>query len=872
MASADAFLDGKQSADEFLGPEKPRDPLAEKVAAIEADRAAAEAAEPGAGEYLLDRAKKGFAGFMGAPGDMADAYRDIPVMPHPALVPFAVIFNKLTGSRLGLSPITREKLPTESVIATSKTYRDAFGYEGLQTENPALRYAGGVAEMGAAGGPMTLARGVNVLPMAMSTTGAGIGLEAGGDVFEGLGLDRQAGEAVGAVSGGILPMMTGAALSGAGSYVRSRFSPSAQRAAAEAAVSKEVTPLLEQPQAQANLVRSLEVTDDFARAGVDFAPPLPARTGSPGLVAIHKDLVTRNPQALNRAVENVQKNEAAVAEFVNKTLPAGKQTSVQRVAGLMKQAAQKLEAMRVAVDDKLDDLAARFQRSPSNFELGKRVRDLVIKQKEVYRGISGQKYQEVYQAADKLGVKADITDVMQYADDVLKNDLRAYQQSEIPPVFRQLSQQGDLPEGAAAFIQQQGGQAPGQVSFAKLHSLLKRTNGDIASLRGSSAVDRDFKLHLLGELKTRLETKIARFEDAGFGEVSTKLREANRFYRDEYLPRFKQGFGDDVLARYSSGEFKIPNAEVVRQITSGNNVQAAKDFRALFDDVPEAWQALRDGYMDALYTDKGLIAANGKVNPKILDGFLRRNAETLKEFPQIRNELQQLKLDNDALLARRAKLVAAEKKLAAADLYKLFNGKNPAEVIPEAVKNPNAMRVLVHKARHTPREAQTLARAIADDIIQQPDPLKYYSQNRETIRIGLKALGSDHLKNVETALEALSINRRADIPSFVQQSGIAPDPFAAATGSSARAMVSHYVNVARGRTGVNQEAAAFLSRWFDKLRADHKAVAMERVFYDKNAARAIAEYAKHPESPKFKADFTSAMISIGIRAEIAAQE
>lgn len=848
------------------------DPLVKQMGDIDRRKAERDAAEPGTGEYLLNRAKKGFSGFMGAPGDLVEAFRSTPAGKiHPAFIPLSMMIQQVTGKPT-IDPL-RDVLPTERVIAGSKTYREALGHDpNMKTSNTGLRYAGGIVEMGAAGGPMALARGVGVLPLTTSSAGAGIGLEAGGDVAEGFGLDRQAGETVGALVGGVGPTLTSSAAGGALDFAKRRFSPSAQRAAAEGSVAQEVAPLATAPASQANLERSLAVSDEFAAAGAEFTPSLPARTASRGLLAMEKDLVTRNPASLEKAVANTQKNEREIAAFVNKQFTGGRETSVQRISQLQKQSAERLEGMRKAVDDKLDDLATRFEQQPDNFALGNQVRDLVFKQKEVYKGISAQKYQDTYKAADRLGVTADISDIQQYADDILKSDFNAYQASEIPPVFRQLAKGAGVPDYVKAFISQHGGQAEGTVSFAKLHSLYKRANSDIASMRGSTAVDKDFKLHLLNEVKTRLQQKLAAFEDAGFGEVATKLKDANAFYMTEYLPRFKQGFGADVLARYSSGEFRIPNQEVVRQITTANNAQAARDFKLLFDEVPEAWEALRGGYMDKLAREVNVIGQNGRIDQKKLDGFLRKHSQTLNEFPQIRNEFKQLALDNQALLDRNAAVAAQQKERAASALFKLINGKTPEEVIPEAVKNANGMRVLVHKARVIPEEANALARAIAEDVVRQPDPVAYFAKNRASIELGLKALGPGHMKNLETALEAITINQRSQLPGFVQRSGVAPDAIAEKVGSSPRAIISHILNAERGRTGYVQEGSAFLGRWFDKLRRDHKAVAMEAVFYDPDAARAIASLAKQPQSEKFRLDFVNAMATLGLRAEIAGQE
>jgi hypothetical protein len=101
----------------------------------------------------------------------------------------------------------------------------------------------------------------------------------------------------------------------------------------------------------------------------------------------------------------------------------------------------------------------------------------------------------------------------------------------------------------------------------------------------------------------------------------------------------------------------------------------------------------------------------------------------------------------------------------------------------------------------------------------------------------LKPLGEEHFKNLQTAVEALTINARNPAGVSIQAGSVAPDTIAAKLGSSPRAIISHILNVERGRTGVAQEGAAFLGRWFDRLRRDHKAVAMEAVFYDKDTAK-----------------------------------
>jgi hypothetical protein len=377
---------------------------------------------------------------------------------------------------------------------------------------------------------------------------------------------------------------------------------------------------------------------------------------------------------------------------------------------------------------------------------------------------------------------------------------------------------------------------------------------------------------LLEGLKTKLTQKLAGFEAEGFGEVATKLKEANRFYAEEYLPRFKQGFGSDLAARYPSGEFRTADQMITSLVTKANNTQAARDFKLLFDDIPEAHAALRAGYMDELFRNTGVIGKDGRINQRSLDSFLRKHEPTLKEFPAIRTELRQLALDNEALLTRRAQLVAAEKKLVAQDLFKLFQGRDPAVILTEATTKPNVMRALAYQARNDPNMAKGLARGVAEHVTRQQDPAAFLAANEEAIRIGLKPLGEEHFRNLKTAVEAMTINSRSAPPASVAAGSGTPDAIAERLGSSPRAMIAHYLNVQRGRTGAAQEATAFLGRWFDKLRRDHKAVAMEAVFYDKDTARALANLAKNPTSERAKLDFATQMTALGVRVNVAGQE
>lgn len=874
------------------------------LAKIDSDAKASEVKEPETFAYLFNRLKKGVAGFMGIPGDVlqllkptAGTQASLANNPNLAMSDAQRAFHARRSFEMAAEgpPQTATERFVDKPIATSADYSDAMGYApGMKTGSTLKRYAGGVVEMAGSGGPFALAaKPATIVPLVTGTIGSGIGMEAGGDIASGMGLSRDAGEGAGALVGGMSSAVAPNAAMTVGGAIKRRFSPTAQKASAESAAGRQIAGQLEAyPHAQANIQRSLEVSDQIP----GFNPTLPARSGAPGLLAEEKVIVSRDATAHNKFAARIKENDEAVRAFVSDKFKPGTVDAATQVRKLSQQHATRLEAIRKQIDDKLDDAVRVFETNPANFENGERLRDLFFKQKQVYAGIRSQKYQDVYQAAETAGLKANVDDAVDYVADVLTNKMNAYQQSEIPSVFRELAKKGGkgVPDDVNAFVAKNmpkpetpdqvaahlaalktpAGKPPPpkDISFAELHSLYKRTNADLASLRGSNRVDKDFQIHLLEGLKTKLTDKIRAFEGPEFGDVAAKLKEANRFYAEEYVPRFKQGFGSDVAARLPSGEFRTISDHIVDLIARPKNVRGAKDFKMLFDEVPEAWDALRAGYMDKFFKTGSAIDKNGRINQKSLESFLRVHDDTLTQFPEVKKELQRLALDNGGLLERRAAIVAAEKRLAASELYKLFQGKDPNVVLTEALSNPNAMRVLAFQARHNPEMAKALGRGVAEQVTMQADPASFLQANEKAIRVALKPLGDEHFKNLQTAVEALTINARNPAVQSVAAASVTPDRLAAGIGSSPRALMAAGMSVARGRTGVHQEAAFILGRWFDQLRRDHKAVAMEAVFYDKDTARALANLAKNPQSDKAKLDFVTQMTALGVRAEVAGQE
>ena len=853
--------------------------------------------EPDAVDYLVNRAKRGIAGFGGIYGDLHNLTRRI---------------EKPSGAGKGLHALGYAVGQLPQIFATSEQYRDVLGEDPeMTTRRDWLRYLGGIAEMGAAGGPigMTRSKAAQALAakgletsagqlslragqLATTSVGAGLGMEAGGDIASSLGYDRNTGEAIGAVAGGIVPTVTGTGIEAGINLAKRKFSPAAARARVETGVTREVLGTLDDP-----AIRNIERSVELSEKAPGFAPSLPARSGSPALLALEKQLTARSPKALNTAARSLEENEKAIRSFVDTALPKGGPNVINQVKTLQNQSLRHLEGLYKAVDDKLDDLVARFEANP-NIANGERLREIAFKQKIAYKAIDTRNYNEVYAAAVKAGVRENIDDVVSFADDVLKKDLYAYQQSEIPSVFRQLKNEflKETPEGpivktspTGKTIKLYGAEKTTEtdVSFEKLHSLYKNVNRDLAALRGSVVPDKNTKIALLERVKSMLSGKLDKYEDLGWGDVAEKFTAANKFHAEEYAKRFKQGIGLDIVSKDATGAWRVDPNKLTELVTTPNNAAVARQFKQIFQDinpavareyknlygeVPEAWKALTDGYLDRMFRQPSMIDKDGKISVRAAANFLRQHQPTLAELPEVRQTLTALVNDNSALVARRAEITAAQKALQQNELFKMFNGQDPQKVLANAMGSEKAMTLLAAHARGTPAKAQAFARAVADEVLSKPDSLAFFVANESAIRAGLKPLGAEHFSNVKAAMEMLAINRRHSLPANIRLESIAPDKIAEGLGSSPRALIAHYINVARGRTGVSQEAAAFFGRWFDKLQRGHKETVLENLFYDKDVAGIMASLAKSPQpTEKLKIDFAKKMIGLGVQSEVAYQ-
>jgi len=884
QAAADEYLAATKSAS-ASAPDK-------DLAAIDAAAAERAASEPTVGAYLGNRAKKGLAATMGLPGDLLSRpnYDNLIAETQEKLdrAP-SVYMKKYLESRLRELGARKSEKQVNAAgeegpfIATSQMYKDAMGYDkNMKTSRDELRYAGGVAEMVGAGGPLAsvVKNPFQAYALASGSVYGGAGMEAGGDIAPKLGFSREAGEAVGATLGMIGPAVVGQGAQAGVGFLRSRLSPEFAKKKAEVQALQKVSGLASSHgESEVNLARAEELRGRIP----GFEPSAAASTGAPGLIALERSLAAQSPENLATAARHVADSAQAIENFVAKTYSGGSLDTPKKIAVLAKKKADALDAALTNLDGELVGLNVAFERNPSLqrrevLETKRDARNVVMQAQK------NQRYTAAEEEAARLGVKDDVADIVTFTKKTLAEDFNGFQPENIPSVFREVKSMftkeakagggrtaKETPTGKKIHSYEEPvAEVSTEVSFDKLMSLRRRVNSDIAETSASSGTDRETKLRLLNGMKSMIEMRVTRYSDPEkYGALGSLLQDAEQFYKTKYRPLFQEGFGFELKMRdpRASGGTALTHEEISNKLLRPEGV---RDFRALYNEDPEALVALKGAWLDALHKRAGIFDKNGVVKPTTIDNFVKSNAEAFKQLPKtIQDEIKGLSTDATGLLARRAAITMAQKKLADNKFIQLAQNQDPEKVIGVAISDEKAMRTLAAMAKKDgPLAQEALARRVAEKITEAPDPAAYLNAHRATAMQVFGRMGPEHVRNVEDVVEAISILKRADVPRNVHGAPTMQDPMAEATGSSLRSWIASLMSIERGRTGVLQEGGFVLGRYIAKLTTGHRDAMMQQALYDPHFSKVLADAlkSKAPMPERVQVQLAEEFAKIGIRA------
>lgn len=808
-----------------------------------------------------DKFKAGVAGNAGLAGSLMDALGQI-------------------GMGGGMAPSGMEGPPPNDLgPKLQKAAEGALGVQGYQPQDRLEQFIAAPAEM--LGGAVLPGAGVvaavpraakipaALLELTSAVTG-GLGEatgRAGGEITD--WYDPEKGALVGAVLGSLAPVPANASITLASNRL-GRFMPGAQRQAASGKVVREMQGMLG-PQGDESLDRALELATQIP----GFQPTLGQASGAPGIIAREANLQAGSPAALEKASQRYDANRAAIDAALDARIPGSDISPVAPGKQALTAAERKLAAKQQQAEKGREALADGFDRLKVG-GYGEKLRAKRNERMVAAQAQKNQKYDDVYAAADAANLRVDMSDVDEFVAGVVASDKNAFQ--DMPRTFQKVLAKG-YREKAPDLLGPNGRPLPAQsqARFQALHSLMREASREAKSTNNSNHA------YFLGQLSDLLRGKVRGFEDAGFGDVSEKLREANRFYNEGFREVFKEGAGgrlDPKLAMAKFGETTADEDVVRKLFFKTENEKGVKDFFRIYGEDPEALDLLRGGILD-IFAKEVIDKATGTIAPRAAESFFKRYHHALERLPGVRAELSKAKSANEALIARAQTLHEQSKRVAKSTLAKVTGSENPAEDVAKAFASPKAMTALAGTARKVRGGAESLRRGVAEHVMAQPDPLAYFDANRKVIHRALATHGADqaahvgakHMADLETLVEAASMVQRNVPPTRIKEAGGAKDPVQERFGSSMRTIAAHHRAISQGRGSSGDAVVNILSKYAFVVRENHAAKLFEEAVYDPAVARTLAAAAREGKpSNGIRRRLAAHMLSLGIRMPAAQDE
>jgi len=195
---------------------------------------------------------------------------------------------------------------------------------------------------------------------------------------------------------------------------------------------------------------------------------------------------------------------------------------------------------------------------------------------------------------------------------------------------------------------------------------------------------------------------------AGGGDAAAKnAREALRFFKEEFAPRFREGVGGSIaleVRRAGPAQAIPPTTLAGRFVKIGaGSREPAQQLAKIINASPnkaEAQRALRD-YTISVFSQT-VVTPSGKLVPTAVDKFLEMYDEIITTFPDIGREIKEMgagikrRVKTESLLADEVKAARGELKLSEREMNKnitnLFIEQDPVTALTRVIKRSDPIR------------------------------------------------------------------------------------------------------------------------------------------------------------------------------------
>jgi hypothetical protein len=641
-----------------------------------------------------------------------------------------------------------------------------------------------------------------------------------------------------------------------GAYARNR----ARRQIAEA--------IGENPNSSRNIDRTLELGDEIE----DFRPSAAQAADSPGMAAMQQSVDSKNVANINRAIKNEMANTDAVEAYYRAAFP---EPSVRdfEAKKIFKSTTNDIKMEFRQIERQQKELAKAYGRKPTE-AIGRRLITIAQEKMKVVRKAKNAKYDELYQAADQMGVVDDISDIRKLVVDIQADD--QYFFDTVPGVYKKIkSLLSEGAESASGLVELPPGltskPTANIASFRKMHSLYREISREYGrALKNDDGV----KLFHLGGIKNTLDDKLAKFDDLVYGDFAKHKAAVDTFYRDEYYNVFKQGLGAQVLGigkNKQTAEGLIISSNVLKKGTS----QGLDQFNKLYEDIPEAQLLLRDGIMDT-FSQKTI--KQGKLSQSAVDNFMSDYKEVLDKVPTTKAVFAHTETMLDNMATRQQKIQArlkgfirktATNEFKASPYAKLAGFETLDQSVNYALTDKDAMRILLRSMKTTEAK-EGLASTFADHIMNQKNPWGFLKDNDEILRPIFNQLKPGHYNNLKNVAEAMDILNRHSTVMRLNPNKATTDQLQEMIGTSVPSAFAQLRWAALyGKTSMSYVGMDIGSKYLFKLHQSNVERLIEDALYEPDLAKLVSDITKLEKvglPPKMASRLGQWAMERGIRA------
>jgi len=618
----------------------------------------------------------------------------------------------------------------------------------------------------------------------------------------------------------------------------------------------------ENPNASRNIDRTLELSDEIE----GFKPSAAQAADSPGMAAMQQSIDSKNVANINRAMKNEMANTDAVEAYYRAAFP---EPSIRdfEAKKIFKSTQNDIRMEFRQIEKQQKGLAKAYGRKETE-AAGRRLRNIAQEKMKVVRKAKNAKYDELYQAADQMGVVDDVSDIRKLVVDIQADD--QYFFDTVPGVYKKIKNLlSEGAESATGLVELPPGltskPTANIASFRKMHSLYREISREYGrALKNDDGV----KLFHLGGIKNAMDDKLAKFDDVVYGDFAKHKAAVDTFYRDEYNNVFKQGLGAQILGigkNKQTPEGLIISNNVLKKGTS----QGLDQFNKLYEDVPEAQLLLRDGIMDA-FSQKTI--KQGKLSQSAIDNFMSDYKEVMDKVPTTKAVFSHTETMLDNMAKRQQKLKVRVEQFGRKEVSryaKLAGFDSVDAAVDYALTDKGTMRILLRSMKSQDAK-ENLASTFADHIMNQKNPWGFLKDNDETLRPIFNQLKPGHYNNLKNVAEAMDVLNRHSTVMRLNPNKATTDQLQEMIGTSVPSAFAQLRWAALyGKTSMSYVGMDIGSKYLFKLHQSNVERLIEDALYEPDLAKLVSDITKLEKvglPPKMASRLGQWAMERGIRA------